>query len=148
MKKTVLACVMVACVNGAWAQTDFYSNVTNLWWQGYKTNVLVIANARLAQNTNDIAGLLLKLEYDFEFINVNEISNDVQRVIAVGATVTTPNFQEQYGSLSQSLDTFLDYLTSYPASAIPEDRAKALIPHKPMTHEMPLEALQKDGYFD
>ena len=43
------------------AQTDFYANVTNLWYQGNKTNVLAIANARLAQNSNDIAGLILNL---------------------------------------------------------------------------------------
>ena len=44
------------------AKNNFYANVTNLWYQGYKSNVLNIANARLAANTNDIAGLILKAE--------------------------------------------------------------------------------------
>jgi len=50
------------------AQTNFYTNVTNLWYQGYKSNVLNIATARLAVNTNDIAGLILKAEYHFAFL--------------------------------------------------------------------------------
>jgi hypothetical protein len=60
--KTIILMVVLTTICGTMVlgQTNFYSNVTNLWYQGSKSNVLEIANARLAQNTNDIAGLILK----------------------------------------------------------------------------------------
>ena len=58
--------VSVFCGMYVFAQTNFHTNVTNLWYQGYKTNVLAIANERLSQNTNDIAGLILKAEFQLD----------------------------------------------------------------------------------
>jgi len=48
--KKVLIGFMLAVIGGSvsLAQTNFYTNVTNLWYQGHKSNVLNIANARLA----------------------------------------------------------------------------------------------------
>lgn len=44
---TVIFALVIGNVT-AEAQADFYTNVTNLWSEGYKLNVLAIANARLA----------------------------------------------------------------------------------------------------
>ncbi|MCL2105286.1 MAG: hypothetical protein FWH21_09645, partial [Kiritimatiellaeota bacterium] len=66
MKKLLIGfMLMVVSGSTGFAQTNFYTNVTNLWYQGGKnrTNVLTIANTRLAANTNDFAGLLLKAHY-------------------------------------------------------------------------------------
>ncbi|MDD2600148.1 MAG: hypothetical protein PHO37_13140 [Kiritimatiellae bacterium] len=64
--------VSIVCRTCVFAQTNFYTNVTNLWYQGYKTNVFAIANERLAQNTNDIAGLILKAEFHFAHLDSSE----------------------------------------------------------------------------
>ena len=54
MKKLMTILVLTTAGNIAvLAQTNFYTNVTNLWYQGYKTNVLTIANTRLMANSNE-----------------------------------------------------------------------------------------------
>ena len=75
---TLVTMLALSCV----AQTnqppvDNFALVTNLWYQGYKTNVLAIAEQRLAANSNDLAGLVLKMEYDFSFLNFSNISNNM-----------------------------------------------------------------------
>lgn len=133
------------------AQTNFYTNVTNLWYQGHKSNVLAIANARLAQNTNDIAGLVLKANYDLEFLEVASISNSYLRIIQVGDTITTTHFVKcwQEGLSRQCIIGLLDIISENPLSPqeIQEGKAKALIPHKPLPDADLIEALQMDGYF-
>lgn len=83
--KTILATLALffcSLAFPAFAQTnaltaDSFVLVTNLWYQGYKTNVLAIAEERLNANSNDLAGLVLKMEYDFAFMNASCISNDI-----------------------------------------------------------------------
>ena len=136
------------------AQTNFYTNVTNLWHQGgeYRTNVLTIANVRLAANTNDIAGLLLKAHYHAEFSEIEETTNAFSRVIQVGDTITTPNFVTCWQEVQsrQGILWFLDIMEKKPLTPqeIQDGKNKALIPHKPLANADLIEALQKDGYFD
>ena len=152
MKKLVVT-LMFAVVGGSaiFAQTNFHTNVTNLWYQGYKTNVLEIANARLTINSNDIAGLILKAEYHFEFYEVGDISNAFLRVIQIGDTITTTNFMNRYQRISR--EAFLEVLNDFAEDpitpqGIQEGKQKALINHKPLPASRLIEALQKDGYFD
>ena len=140
-------------VNGSvgLAQTNFYTNVTNLWYQGgvNKTNVLIIANERLMANTNDIAGLILKAEYDLEFLELKTISNSFQRVIQIGDTITTTNFVNRFELERQDYLDGLDMFKNepIPVNELPAEKAKAYIKEKPLPTKL-IEALQKDGYFD
>jgi len=152
MKKLV-AVFMLTVVNGSavFSQTNFYTNVTNLWYQGYKTNVLAIANARLAANSNDIAGLILKAEYNLAFYEVGDLSNAYLRVIQVGDTITTTNFMSHYQKTSrQSILWTLDDIAENPITPqeIQTEKPKALLKRKDLAHEYLIEALLKDGYFD
>ena len=90
--------LVIATVSTSLAQTNFYTNVTNLWYQGggARSNVLEIANARLAIDTNDIAGLILKAEYHFAFLENEAVSNAFLRIIQVADTITTTNFVERW----------------------------------------------------
>lgn len=148
MKKVLLICAVMISGCGADAQTNFFHTVTNLWHHGHKSNVLEMANARLAQNTNDIAGLILKMEYNFEFLNVNTLSNDIGRVITAGAAIQTKSFREQYDFIVQALGVTLKTLEDYLPGELEADRQKSPPIHTPMTHEMLLELLYLDGYFD
>ena len=154
MRKLMMG-FMLAVTGGSvgLAQTNFYTNVTNLWYQGgeHRTNVLTIANARLAANTNDIAGLILKAEYHFEFLEASHISNAFLRVIQVGDTITTPNFVQRYQELSRErILAILDDLAEDPLTdaEIQREKHKALIPHKPLPSSRLIEALLQDGYFN
>jgi hypothetical protein len=148
MKKLMLLATLCCGCFGAQAQTNFYTNVTNLWYQGFKTNVLQIAEQRLQNNTNDIAGLLLKMEYDLEFIETETISNSIHRVLSVGAIVNSQEFKGLYDDLTVTLSILLDAIKECPIENLPAEKAKALISGKPLPGSIYLEALQKDGYFD
>ena len=150
MKKLLIGFILMGVAGSAsLAQTNFHTNVTNLWYQGHKSNVLAIANTRLAQNTNDIAGLILKMEYNMEFSVMSEISNSFWRVIHVGETITTPNFAARFPSKRENLLLILDVIKEEPIS--PEElvveQAKGNINEKPLRSDL-FDALQKDGYFD
>jgi len=151
MKKLVIAFMLtVVGGNAILAQTNFYTNVTNLWYQGYKTNVLEIANQRLNVNSNDIAGLILKAEYDLAFLELNVISNSFLRVIQIGDTIKTTNFMDCYEAARYSYLRTLDYLAEHPMTPhqIQAEKPKAFLKYKEMAHDLLLEALLKDGYFD
>ena len=151
MKKLLIG-FMLAVTGGsvALAQTNFYTNVTNLWYQGYKTNVLVIANARLATNTNDIAGLILKYECHIAFLEMSSISNAAQRVLGIGETVASTNFALVFPLYSESISSILSALPNYPPAELAADRQKISIIHKPLAPgaKMLIKALQDDGYFE
>ena len=125
----------------------FHANVTNLWWQGRMSNVLAIAEQRLACNSNDIAGLILKVECNVNFVNLDAISNSVQRAVNCGKTITTPMFSPLYPFFKYCMEDLLDFPFSdyYTADKIEEDRAKALLPRKTMLFEDDLFAVCIDG---
>ena len=152
MKKLLIGFMLTAMSGSvALAQTNFYTNVTNLWYQGYKTNVLEIANTRLAANSNDIAGLILKAEYNFEFYETGNISNAYLRVIQVGDTITTTNFVNYYQKMTRGrILAILDDFAEEPVTIqdIQEGKQKALINEKPLPSARLIEALLKDGYFN
>jgi hypothetical protein len=141
----ILILAFVFCVR---AQTNFYANVTNLWYQGYKTNVLQIALQRLQSNTNDIAGWILKMECDVEFLDMPALSNSLQRVQTTGVTVTSPHFHALYAELFQETTLLLEMMKEYSPDELAADKAKIPIPNEPFGHRSVLDALQKDGYFD
>jgi hypothetical protein len=147
--KTPLAILVLAFGTCAQAQTNFYTTVTNLWYQGNKSNVLAMANARLAVNSNDIAGLILKMEYHFEFLEMPEISNSFWRVINVGDTITTSNFVAKFPDERENFLQLLQLFTEHQMSPaeLATEQAKGNINHKDMPTDL-IEALQKDGYFN
>jgi hypothetical protein len=120
---------------------------SGLWLAGHKSNVLAIANARLAQNTNDIAGLLLKLDYDIEFLRFESFSNTMDRALQVGSVITTTNFAACYPVLAARDEILRGMIPSYPSDQIDADRAKGNLSGKPLPSKSILKALEKDGYF-
>ena len=153
MKKLLIGFMLMGVTGSiSLAQTNFYTNVTNLWYQGFKTNVLEIANARLAVNTNDIAGVILKAEYELEFYEGGNLSNAFLRVIQVGDTITTTNFVKDWveGLSRKDFLGLLDIMAENPLTPqqIQAEKHKAFINEKPLSSASLIEALQKDGYFD
>jgi len=153
MKKLMIGFIVIV-INGSisLAQTNFYTNITNLWYQGggARSNVLEIAEQRLAVNTNDIAGLILKANWHFTFMEDGAISNAYLRAIQVGDTITTTNFVKRWQEFSrESYLRILDIVAENPMTPqqIQTEIHKSLLP-KPLPSAKLIEALQKDGYFD
>lgn len=147
MKKRILV-LGILTVSVAKAQvTNFYTNVTNLWFHGYKTNVLAMGLQRLNVNSNDLPGLLIQLNYDIAFTQLESLSNSLNRVLVVGETVTNENFKTCYPFLKLCNEHMLEFLSTYhpTPTELTEEQAKGLIPNKPFLRVKELEALQKDG---
>lgn len=150
MKTGILIMAMaISSWNTVLAQTNFYSTVTNLWFQGQKSNVLALANTRLSQNTNDIAGLILKAEYALEFYETENISNSFLRVIQIGDSITTTNFVRRFQVIRQDILWLLDDFAENPVTEqeIQTERPKASINQKHLPASL-IEALHMDGYFN
>lgn len=153
--KTPLLIIVFGCTLKLYAQTNqppvnYFVLVTNLWYQGYKTNVLAIAEQRLAANSNDLAGLILKMEYNTAFSNVESFSNDINSVIHAIKNSIGTNYNDKIKFLMSDLNYSLDLLaTEYRPTPeeLAQDKAKFYIIHKPMTYEVPLKALHDDGLF-
>lgn len=126
----------------------FFSNVTNLWYQGQMSNVLEIAAQRLAANPNDFAGLLLKMEYELnsEFDDLSCVSNSILAALAVSTNITTALFSQLKEDFQYSLEDFLELLSDERMLANKEeDKAKAFLPGKRMLFEEDLLAACLDG---
>ena len=150
MKKMMLLVSVTMFAVGANAQTNFYTSVTNLWYNGHKSNVLAMAEARLAQNTNDMAGLIIKIEYDIDFTQRHSISNSINHALLVGQTITLTNFAKVFPYYKECLLWTLDEVKDNPLSPaqILHERTKGNFKHFHFSARKELEALLKDGYFD
>ena len=147
MKITILATSLILVASPVRA-SSYYANITNLWFQGHQTNVLTIANQRLAANTNDIAGLLMKASYDFDFSSSTTLSNTLVRVLSVGETITTHTFSNTFRLVQLDIrGTFKTLATETPEEHA-ADMLKVIGPGHPLAYEFALEALDDDGYFD
>jgi len=147
MKKMLFAfCVFTASLTEA-QTTNFYTNVTNLWYQGQKAEVLALGEQRLNINSNDMPGLIIKLAYADEFSQLGVLSNLYCRVLTIGETITNEHFITHYPFLQFATEFNLEFLKTYnpSPSELLEEQAKGLIPHKPFIYYLLLEALQEDG---
>ena len=148
---TLATMLTLSCV----AQTnqppvDNFALVTNLWYQGSKSNVLAIAEQRLAANSNDLAGLVLKMEYDLEFSNDSSLSNNVAVFLSAAEAATNCFVHTDYLKIKMNLNWFLEFLANeyHPTpSELVEEKAKACVLHKRMTYERYLKWLHDDGLF-
>lgn len=153
MKETV-ASIVLAIAAAATAQTnapiDNFTLVTNLWWNGYKTNVLQIAEQRLIANSNDLAGLVLKLEYDVEYSKDSLLSNDITLVMSAIRSVTNGFICQNSSFIEECFNDYLDFLaTGYNLTAeeLEMEKAKSSIINTHMAHEILLKWLHDDKLF-
>ena len=156
--KTILATLALffcSLAFPAFAQTnalpaDSFVLVTNLWYQGYKTNVLAIAEQRLAANSNDIAAVFLKLEYDIEFIRTNDVERSIAKLLRLANCATNANIAKYRDEIITGYSLFRNFLLNdyHPsAEVLEQDRQKGFLNHKPFSSERYLKALHDDGLF-
>ena len=85
-----------------------YHAVTNDWYNANFSNVLELAESRLAANTNDLVGAYLKLSWDICFSDASTLSNSVTRVLDIGDTVQNAAFSNEYWRLRPMIVSFRD----------------------------------------
>lgn len=152
MNKTIASAVLAALAVTANAEIQeqptsaCFNTVTNLWQTGQQSNVLAIANARLATNQNDIVGLVLKANYDFENVDRTTLTNTLNRVLTVGANVNTPIFTRAFLMTRLDISSTLKLLAKQTDEKRAEDIRKCKAHPAPMPYLMELYALDQDGW--
>ena len=139
--------LIVSLTVSATAQTDLYEQASALWFSGNSQGVLDIANQRLAHNTNDIAGLLLKFEWYGEHLQFDRMTQTMSQVLAVGAMYSGTNFAQVYPVLQTDYEMLKYVITNYPPEEYAADLSKTNIPGRTMSCDEALKALRDDGYF-
>ena len=135
-------------VIGVQAQSNFYEQVKTMWFNGNKQGVLDIANQRLAVNSNDIAGLLLRCEYEGENLLFDAATNTMARIIELIPTFNGTNFAAEIPWLEEDYEVMKIIITNYPPEEYLSDLAKTNALGKTMACDDYIKALQADGYFE
>ena len=136
-------------VVGARGQTSFTERVSAMWAQGDKDGVLQIAQERLVENSNDIAGLLLELDYGLEFIQADRVTNAIERLQTAMPAFSGANFSSLTNLLWMDGEVLRQVVTNaYSPEEYAADLAKTNILGKRLIYLVPLEALEADGYFE
>lgn len=146
MNKRILALSFMLPAIAVLASPTF-DNFTNLWYTAQHSNALAMANQRLAANSNDIAGVLMKASWDFEFLEPADLSNTLARVVQVGNTCHSPTFKNIFEITKVDARLLLDTFALEPLEEKIADRSKRGLSGKLPHYLEELKALDDDGYF-
>ena len=145
---SILLCSLPFLLGGTTFGQDLYSTITNLWWNGPKTNVLAIASERLSANSNDIAGIILQTECEWSFGSPTTISNSTLRFLSNGADIQTPAFRVQYPIDAFNVSALLDSIPQMTDNEWAQEREYGLMTHRKMMFGKAWDALRDDGWLD
>ena len=125
--------VFSAAIIRASPSENTYHAVTNDWYNANFTNVLELAESRLAANTNDLVGAYLKLSWDICFSDASTLSNSVTRVLDIGDTVQNAAFSNEFWRLRPMTVSFRDdILPMYTEEVRQQEQVRSMQPHKPI----------------
>jgi hypothetical protein len=142
---SVLAALTATSVLAQPSQDSFHG-VTNDWYHANFSNVIELAQSRLASNSNDIVGLTLTKAYNITFGDVNTLSSAITRFLAVADTIPAGSFSNLYWRLRPGEINYRDaFLPTLTEEEILADRPKAFLPKKPIPDDLYLKALWEDG---
>ena len=146
MRHLIIPLIMAFAIR-AYSQSSFYARVSTMWFAGDSQGVSDIANQRLAHNSNDLAGLLLKFEWQGEHLDFLGMDHTMSNVLIIGETYPGTNFAKVYPSLRDGYELLKPILANYPLDDYAKDILKTNIPGRRMSFDAALKALQDDGYF-
>lgn len=124
-------------------QSNFVKRVAELWANGNKLEVYDIACRRLSLNTNDLPGLILKMNCELSSDGGTLPASSIERILDVGATIETLRFREIFSTARAELQQYRVLMSQKSdvgqGSSIGEGELKLV--------EL-LKALESDGYFE
>ena len=150
MKRLAAIFIAVFCMNvSLYAQTNYYSLVTNLWFQGAHTSVVQLAQRRLLTDTNDVAALITMSGYYLCYSDHGAYSNFASHALASASNIVSSAFQSNLDFLTFSITESLDFMAVYHPTEeeCAENIRKANRPGLFFIYEEPLRLLDEDGYF-
>lgn len=127
------------------SEPDSFSNfVEEQWLDGNKRAVLQLAEKRLKENPNDLACLLITLDYATEFMELDKIRAVIPRIKATAATISSPNFDSQKSILTGGLEILEQLLPTITPEMVAAEAHKGAIKNKPMGSLVVIQALEAD----
>ena len=123
-----------------------YAAVTNDWYNGRWTNVLELAQARFAADTNDLVAAHLMVSYDVLFSDVAAMSNSVTRLIGAMDAATAPAITNVCARLRPGWVHFRDVvLPSQTTADVHAQRAKSSVSGKSIDCDFILKSIWDNG---
>lgn len=150
MKKVLFSMVLVVSVysGSAMGQESFAAQVEEMWRAGNYAGVMAIAQQRLAANTNDLPGLLLKHEYEVEFLQLDAATNTAAEIIRVAPQIESERFAEVRALVIQDAEAALELLPQYPPDELAADwLTVGTMTNNHLPSGYAIQALEEDGYF-
>ena len=148
MKILATAAMALAMVLSARAvpTENTFSAVTNDWYVGKWTNVLELAQARLAANSNDLVGAHLAVSYDVLFSDIPAISNSVTRLIGAMDASSEPAMANLISQLRPGWVYFRDeFLPRQTAADVQAQHEKSSITNKTLDCDFILKQIWDNG---
>ena len=122
-------------VNATPTQNTYHA-VTNDWRSGMYSNVLELAQSRLAANSNDVVAAYIMKDYDMMFSGFTAMSNSLQRLIRAGSLVTLPAYTNRFHRLRQGYEDFLEFvIPAHGDSFRIQEQQRPIPPGTPMNSE-------------
>ena len=146
MKKAMTLGLLALALNAS--ASAYFDNITNLWYTAQHSNVLALANQRLAANTNDVAGCLLRASYDFVYSDASTQSNSLDKLVSVYRSVQTPAYLRSCMFLEADVAGIKLWLSHETPEQHAETLTKGSCPGRLPHYIRQLTALDEDGYFD
>ena len=126
----------------------FTAQVESMWRAGNYAGVQSIAQQRLSANTNDLPGLLLRFEYELEYLQIAAATNTAAEILRVAPSISTPRFAEIRAVVLEDAQYMMDTLPTYPPEEYASDLLKAgSVTNNPLDCDFAIRALEEDGYF-
>ncbi|MBN4058387.1 hypothetical protein JYT55_01395 [Mariprofundus ferrooxydans] len=125
----------------------FSDHVAALWAQGKDGmhEVKKIADDRLADNPDDIVGLLLAFEYQVEYLQVNKFESLGKRIISSGKNIKNKRFSHYFGTVENSINMLLLLKDNVPEKMLEEDRKLIGLPGKSLTDIDIIRVCEEEG---
>ena len=137
----------LACA--AFGQASFTDRVTDMWKAGDYAGVMEIARQRLANDPDDMPGLLLELEYEIEYLRLDSVTNTAACILQVAPRIQTPRFSEFRNLVTHVAEVAMWAATNYPPEQYAIDIQKVgTITNKTLGSAFALQALEDDGLFN
>jgi hypothetical protein len=125
--------------------TPWTDAVDKAWRTGEFDKVLRIARDRLSENPSDLAGLILEINYDSEFLDLTRLERSIDQAISVAAKVKSPHFVALYPRFVFVLRAEKTAAMNYTPEELERDKKKSGSKGKDLGFVEELQALELDG---
>ena len=147
MKKFTFASFLILLlVATVFGQTDgSVEELESLWFAGEFDQILAISDQRLERNSNDIVGLILKVEYESEFLLLDRIPETLDLILEHGEGVGGDQFEVEFNRFVKFVPFMKAALQLYPPEELAKDLGKVGRPGTRLSNILMLRALESDG---